>query len=241
MKELMTKVFDELNESGKIEEIITKKIEASIEEIFSDMFRSYGDFGKIVKDKIKEQMLPQIEKYDFSEHTVKVQDVLSRVIEEVNKDHVKILENFEDIMVVETPREINLESLLEIYAKNCGEHVDTYGMEICYDDEPSYECLECNVCVEESKDYFRTKRVLKFTCKQDGKLEKIVELNESYNKEYHYLYNVDSIDYTNLNKMDHFDIQIMKMKNNFTHVDIEDDDVTIDDVEVKAEPEYSCQ
>ena len=45
---------------GTIEKIISEKLEKGINEAMEDLFRSYGDVGKTIKDKVKEVLIPEL-------------------------------------------------------------------------------------------------------------------------------------------------------------------------------------
>lgn len=65
---------------GTIERIISEKLEKGINEAMEDLFRGYGDVGKTIKDKVKEVMIPAIERHDFSDYIVKLDSVLTEIV-----------------------------------------------------------------------------------------------------------------------------------------------------------------
>lgn len=83
---------DQMIQSGKIEEIITKKLEETISSGIDDALRSYSDFGKTITEKIKESIQcagRDIEIPAYNHFIVKViKEKFTQVLEENAANHL---------------------------------------------------------------------------------------------------------------------------------------------------------
>ena len=80
---------------GTIERIISEKLEKGINDAMDDLFRSYGDVGKVIKGKATEVLVPAIERHDFADHIVKLDTVLTEIVNSTSLvENQKLLENF---------------------------------------------------------------------------------------------------------------------------------------------------
>ena len=72
-----------------------------------------------IKDRVKNILVPFIESYDMSEYIVKLDQVLSDVVNSTSLvENKKILENFQYLMVEPTEKEIKLSEIFKEY-KRC--------------------------------------------------------------------------------------------------------------------------
>ncbi|MBJ7550781.1 hypothetical protein [Marinomonas ostreistagni] len=60
-QDMFTTVLHERLASGALEQAITKRVDKLIEETADDLFRSYGEVGKALKEKLSASIMPQIE------------------------------------------------------------------------------------------------------------------------------------------------------------------------------------
>lgn len=230
---------------GTIEKIISEKLEKGINEAMEDLFRSYGDIGKTIKDKVKEVMVPAIERHDFSDYIVKLDSVLTEVVNSTALvENKTLLENFKDLMIEEDIKEIKVSTLFEKWCDFVAKEVETSGLEVNTDDgSPTYESVNCTLEVEHdngrSWSDFKKANIV-FECEHDEKMNFIVPIS-CWNK-----YDGDkwSIDYStnptieSLKYMNDFEIFLLKLKRSFVKLTI-DDEFLSEDVEPEAEPEVS--
>lgn len=119
VQEMFGRILSEKIKAGALEEAIIKKVDSLIESTADDVFRSYSDLGKALKEKMTKAIMPQLEKmddlptyHDFVLNRLKVAAqgfYDSRLTEVLDKE-------FEEIMA-EVPENITLSyivnSLLE--------------------------------------------------------------------------------------------------------------------------------
>lgn len=148
MKEELLKIAQESLSSDEASEIVKRKFMKALESAIEDAFR-WGDAKAAIEKKVKEIMVPYIETYDFSEYLPKLDSVLTEI---VNSDfcigNKKVLENFKNLMIEPTQKEIKLTDLFKAWIKQCEKDIDTDGLDIEYDDAVSYQSVDCEMRFE---------------------------------------------------------------------------------------------
>ena len=148
MKEELLKIAQESLSSEEVEVSVKEKFMKALGSAIDDAFR-WGDAKKAIENKVKEVMVPYIESYDFSEYLPKLDSVLTEI---VNSDfcigNKKVLENFKNLMIEPTQKEIKLTDLFKAWIKQCEKDIDTDGLDIEYDDAVSYQSVDCEMRFE---------------------------------------------------------------------------------------------
>lgn len=158
---------------GTIEQIIAEKFEKCISDTAESLFRTHGDIGKLISDKLKEILVPAIERHDFSDYLVKLDSILSEIVNATAlQDNKKILENFKELMIEEERKYIKISELFEIYCKYVAEHVETSGLDVVYEDEVHYESVRAVMVFSKDEYNCLTSEhgIIKFTCDEDEDL-----------------------------------------------------------------------
>lgn len=231
---------------GTIERIISEKLEKGINDAMDDLFRSYGDVGKVIKEKATEVLVPAIERHDFADHIVKLDTVLTEIVNNTSLvENQKLLENFQELMIEDDNKKvIKTSELFERYCKYVAANVETNGLDVNIDgDEPYYESVHCFMEFEKEEgrswsDFEKANIV--FECEEDEDMNFIIPVSR-WQK-----YDVDkwTIDYksnptiTSLRFMNDFEVFITKLNRCFCKVvvdDYEEDDY----ITPEAEPEAS--
>lgn len=245
LEDSISGVIQQKLSDGTIENIITAKLEKGINEAMEDLFRSYGEVGKTIKDKVKEVLIPAIEKHDFSDHIVKLDTVLTEIVNSTSLvENKTLLENFKDLMVEEDIKEIKTSDLFEKWCEFVAKEVETNGLEVNTDDgNPTYESVNCIMEVEHvngrSWSDFEKANIV-FECGHDEKLNFMIPISR-WSK-----YDGDkwSIEYTanptieSLKYMNEFEIFLLKLKRSFVKLTV-DDEYSDEEVTPEAEPEIS--
>ncbi len=86
MQDLINSKIKELTENGKLDEIVTKEATKFLQSIISDSLSSYGDVGKIYKEKMKSSLMEGFEKIDFIQFSQSLIDITQA---ELNKSIVE--------------------------------------------------------------------------------------------------------------------------------------------------------
>lgn len=140
--------------SGKIEEIISKKIEKTIEDILEDSLRSYSDFGKQVKEVINNSLQIDLSNISTLGYQQIVVDIVNRKLKEATLEHIS--KPIEDVLSqVIAPFERRTYKLSEIISKykDCDwDSSDDDEVEISFHvEEASYGCIHIGFDKKEGK------------------------------------------------------------------------------------------
>lgn len=140
--EEIVRIAGDVLESGELE----KKLQGYMLKAFNDAFESSLSYGKVrdaIRSRVEEILVPYIEKYDMGRYVVKLDAILTELLEEgAVADNRRILENFRTMTLAPKDGTVTLREIFEIYKKHVAKHVDTSELEIYYDDEPSYSFVE---------------------------------------------------------------------------------------------------
>lgn len=233
-------VTDKLND-GTVEELVSDAVTKALKSSIEEQFKWNGDAKKVIDEKVKEVMTPTIERVNLDEYTVKLDAVLTEIINSTNLiDNKEILGNFKSLMTEPDKDTISLKEVFEKYKEYVSESVDTSELEVYTDDEPRYQNVTAEVTVDTRNRIFGGRFCdLVFKCEENEKLTKEIHLYESRP---HGRFRITSfrgeIDLNSLRYVDKFDIFMMRLDRAFC--DITDVmDMYDDDIEVEAEPEVS--
>lgn len=232
-------VTDKLNDGtveGLVSDAVTKALKSSIEE----QFKWSGEAKKIIDEKVKEVMTPVIERVNLDEYTVKLDTVLTEIINSTNLiDNKEILGNFKSLMTEPDKDTISLKEVFEKYKEYVSESVDTSELEVYIDDEPRYQNVTAEVTVDTRNNIFGGRFCdLVFKCDEDEKLTKKIHLYESERNGFRITRFKSELDINSLRYVDKFDIFMMRLDRAFCDItDIME--MYDDDVEVEVEPEAS--
>lgn len=64
VQEMFGRILNEKIQAGALEVAISKKVDSLIEDTANDVFRSYSDLGKALKEKMTNAIMPQLENLD---------------------------------------------------------------------------------------------------------------------------------------------------------------------------------
>ncbi len=226
-------------EDGTVEKLIEKQLEKGIENALDNLFSSYGDITKIIRDKVKAVIVPYLESYDYSEYIVKLDSVLVEVLKNTASENKELLSNFKELMIVEEEKTIKVTDLFEKWKEYVAKNVDTDDLEIDYDDEPTYECVEVELEVHEDEERSWNSfkyATLVFECEHDKEMNFAIRLSryngssrEGWDIHYDRVPDLKSLRYLN-----DFEILLMRLEQNRTTLIL---DSTYEDDEVRPEKE----
>lgn len=239
----LTNVLSEFIQNGTVEKLISQHVEKGINNALDNLFRSYGDITKLIEEKIKSVMIPYLENYNYDEYIVKLDSVLVEILENTAMDNKKILENFKSMMLPIEGKTMKLSELFEKWTEHVAKNVETDGLDIDYDDEPSYEYVEVTMEVEKSEDRSWSSfehAIVNFECEHDEKMNfqlRISHYKDGRDKTWNISYD-RTPDIKSLRHLNDFEILLMKMDQQ--HITLElDTDFEREDVRPKKEPEVT--
>lgn len=253
----MADITSSLFTEGWVEQQVTEAVKTAIQKAINDQF-SYSGIGY---KKIKQVVEESVEKTVANiapEYIPKLEIVLAEIMSKtVVAEKRRLLENFRVFMTdSDIPdrekntgyRKVTLSEIFKVYRKYVSEHFDTEDRDINYDDEPTYDPVECKAWIEpehEGSGYFRSryKHATLYLVTEDGQDEHgescnfkvpLVMWNEKNGWSISELY--ENIDFGNLLHADPMLCYLHKLKCHF--VNIEDTGEKLDDyVDLDNKPE----
>lgn len=232
-------VTDKLND-GTVEELVSDAVTKALKSSIEEQLSWRGDARNVIDEKVKEVMTPAIERVSLDDYVVKLDAVLTEIINSTNLvDNKEILGNFKNLMTEPDKDVISLKDVFEKYKEYVSKNVDTSKLEICTDDTPSYQNVEVRVSTDIRDNIFGGSFCdLVFKCEEDEKLTKEIHLYESEGNRFSIMRLKSELDINSLRYVDEFDILMMRLDRAFCDItDIME--MRDDDVEVEAEPEAS--
>ena len=248
MGDFEQKIADCINQKltdGTVERIIEEKIEKGVSDAIGELF-SYGGSGKkLLISKFDEVIVPVIENHDFNQYLVKLDTVLTEIVNNTSvTDNKVILDNFKKLMKnpVDDFSSIPVSKIYEKWQDYVAKNIDTSNLEIDYDDTPSYYNATTNMEVETvERKWFRRdteEYIVRFTCDEDEDMNCEFKLSGGYSDS---RLRLDAttipMDIHSLRTMSEFEIFIQQLLRGFVKIDLDIKSSFSDDVEVEAEPE----
>lgn len=215
-KEINSIIEQKLND-GTLEKIVGEQFEKCIKNTTESLFQSYGDIGEKIKEKIKQSMMPAIERTDFTDYLTKLDVVLTEIVNQTSlQDNKKILENFKELMIEEESKTVKFSEIFEKYCAYVAENVDTSGLEVIYEDEPIYESTRTTATFEDESTMYSDvhKGRIVFLCEADEELNFEVEISrwDKFDKAEHWnLRPLGAVDIKTLRYMKEFEIFIHRL------------------------------
>lgn len=247
MNEFEKRIAEAINEKlndGTVEKLIEQYIEKAVSESMNSIFGYSGSGRKIIQSKLDETMIPIIEKHDFNQYLVKLDSVLTEIINNTTlNDNKEILENFQMCMREPNKKEITLSGIFEEYKKYVAENVDTSELEAhCEDNEPYYDNIQATMEVEHDKGWFASsfdRCNVRLTCGQDSKLNIQIKL---YKRKSEILWSFSQgqevIDINSLRYLSEFEVFISSLNRAFVRIELDTEYECDDDIEPNEKPEW---
>lgn len=231
---------------GTIERLIEQKIEEAIEEGLKDVFSYSGKGKKLIEKKLNETIVPVIEQHDFNQYLVKLDEVLTTIVNQTNlADNKKILENFKECLTEPEQKEIKLSEIFKKYCEHVADSVLTDDLKACCEDgEPYYECVTANMEVEhEDKGWFKSSYddcYVKFTCSEDSDLNCQIKLYKGTDeKEWKILRGLNGIEINSLRNLSSFEAFLSVIQRSYTKIILDTESEYDGDIEPTEKPEWS--
>ena len=237
-------VMEKLND-GTVEQIVKVSVETAIKKSLDDLFSWSGAGKKMIDEKVKEVIVPVIERHDFNQYIVKLDSVLTEIINQTSlADNKEILEKFKELMIEPSEKVIKLSAIFQKYCEYVAHDIDTTELEArCDDSEPYYEHVTAEMEVEHEERWFSSSEWcnVKFWCEADEKLNKELRLYRSRDdRNWTISYVMDTFcDINSLRNLSQFDIFLMTLKRAFVDVELDTESEYADDIEPEETPEWS--
>lgn len=243
------KLADTVNEKlndGTVEKLVDKYIEKGVSDALQGLFSYSGEGRDLIEKKLKEIIVPAIERHDFNKYLIKLDAVLAEIVNRTSiEDNKKILENFKGLMKEPEAKEINLSEIFKMYCEHVAANVNPSGLKACCDDgEPYYEHVTASMDVEhEDKGWFKSSFddcTVMFTCKEDEYLNFQIRLYKlKTDKKWTIRDGNGSIDINALWKMSRLEVFLSVLERGFVKIILDAEYGFYDDIEPEETPEWS--
>ena len=237
-------VMEKLND-GTVEQIVKGSVESAIKKSLEDTFSWSGAGKKLIDEKVEEVIVPVIERHDFNQYIVKLDSILTEIINQTSlAENEKILENFKSLMIEPSEKVIKLSTIFQKYCEYVAHDIDTTELEArCDDGEPYYEHVTANMEVEHEDRWFSSSEWcrVKFWCDADEKLNKELRLYKSKtDNNWNISWEMNTFcDINSLRNLSDFDIFLMTLIRAFVDVEMDTESEYADDIEPEETPEWS--
>ena len=243
-EKIQNAVMEKLTD-GTVEQIVKNSVEGVIKKSLDDLFSWSGAGKKMIDEKVEEVIVPVIERHDFNQYIVKLDSILTEIINQISlADNKEILENFKALMVEPGEKVIKLSTIFQKYCEYVAHDVDTDDLEACCDDgEPYYESVTANMEVEYEDTWISSNNRcrVKFSCEEDEDLNKELRLYKSKtDNNWNISWEMNTFcDINSLRNLSDFDIFLMTLKRAFIDVELDTESEYADDIEPEETPEWS--
>lgn len=115
LSENIKNLFGEMIDDGTFESILKERMKKGIEDAF-DRSICFGVVRDVIEKRIKEVLVPSIETYDFEKYIIKLDSILTEIVNETSlKDNKRILKNFQFLMIEPEDKETTISKIFEAY------------------------------------------------------------------------------------------------------------------------------
>lgn len=230
INEMITQAMEEQLESKETKEFIEKKAKEMIQKAIVQSFNGYKGVGDVLEEKIKETMIPMVEMFDITQHDIKLDLLLTEVINKQTKENSEILRNFKSLTQV-VGKDVTIEDIVKKWVEYAEDEIDTTELEPCVDNPSSYEAVEYRLGYRKGSS--NGDLIISLTCEKDPSLDKEIELYKfkySSIPDNYKIWGVnEEFDLNSLKNLDEFNLYIHALKMNDVRLDF-----TIDDLEELA-------
>lgn len=114
IEKIMVNAFNKIKSDGLIEKVIQAQIEKTIKDIIDDLFRSYSDFGKDLKEKLSESIKLNVGNIDLPRYNVMIENAIKeQATLLMNSEHKKLIdERVSGILKIEEKPEWKLSEII---------------------------------------------------------------------------------------------------------------------------------
>jgi hypothetical protein len=141
MQELQNSIVEAFQRKiadGKFDEIIEEKMTKFLSSVVDDSLSSWGDFSKVLKKKLSEDLQLRVSDIDFATYNAGIMQLLQRTIQEnyVDLFQQKMMDLVADIFE-KPPEKMKLSELIEKFKESC-EDDDAHDISFHYESDGDF-------------------------------------------------------------------------------------------------------
>lgn len=129
LNEMVMNSLGKMSESGKVQEIIDKKVESTIASVVDDLFGSWSDFSKDLKSQVKESLNINFDKLDLATYNhMLLQVIKDKLDDEIATQGINKIKGQVEGLLSDSKKEYKLSELIKELAEEV-ENLDELGYE----------------------------------------------------------------------------------------------------------------
>lgn len=130
LNDIVNDALSKMQENGKIEEIIAKKVEETVESAINDQLREHSNFGRNIKEQLKAILQVDLSGAGIpSYHDFIIKSIRKSVDDQLKNSSVEKLENMISSIIANPPATIKLSDFIEDFRENSEEDACDDGEE----------------------------------------------------------------------------------------------------------------
>lgn len=207
-------IADAVNDEA-MERIVVDCVEKSVRDAIDAALGWNSASRKAITERIDAVMAKAIERHDFKGYAVKLEDALTEIVNRTAlRDNAALLENFKGLMAEPDKGSVTVTELFEAYCAHVADNVDTSELEVCTDDDPSYEAVTARVELIDD-DRLRCgsllrSAVLAFSCEEDEGMAVSVPIS-SFGNEGVWRIRYEGFRVSDLKRLSKFDVLLARL------------------------------
>lgn len=229
---LEEKVLNEMSSylnSKELTEKVEKAVKKATDDVIQDLFTGYNSpVKKIIEQNLKAGLLNQMKEEDYSTSVVSLELLVRQVIKQASAENNNTLKRFKDWATFEPPKVVKTSEIFDKYLEFVGKNIDTDGLEVDTDDEPSYVGGEARMEIEANDSTYQAKLI----CENDETLNFEFDIANWADK---YILFRDG-DQPSLRMVTEFEFWLRNLAANKVKIEIDEANME-DEIEVEEEPE----
>lgn len=218
-------------EEGIVEKVITKQFEKCLESSIESLF-SYGAIRDVVKDQLKQTLVPFLENYDYSECVVKLDHVLKETLATSFSDNNKLVKNISELLKKDDVEVVKMSDIFTAYNEYCANTIDHDKIDIDYEGGYVNTCLNVDEVHSTWSSFER--HIVSLTCEEDSELNIEFEINrfkDSRSDKYDVSFRGPR-EITAIRHMSSIEILLLKLSQSYNNVEL---DTTAESEEIFVE------
>ncbi len=159
LNKLVNQSLSKIEEQGFVEQVVEKKLKETVTSIINDLFHSYSDFGKNLKNQVSQQLNINLRELNLAGYNTMILNTVKEKLDEAI--HIQGTEKIKealDVLLSDVKQEYKLSELIEEMKAKANEYGDYNRKEISFHIDPDRDILTFIYFDEESgKDKYRCK------------------------------------------------------------------------------------
>jgi hypothetical protein len=171
INEEIQKVTDQFI-TEKLPELLGKKVEKMLDELLTDMFKSYGDIGKDVQQKIQKNLNINLERVNMVDYNHLIANAIAnRLGELVNENSVEpIIKMVDEIVGFIEKKKINLSEIHTFFYERMVENAFSSGGEFTFLVQHHFERKWYSIGIDQDKNKDIDSCDIQFSINESGRI-----------------------------------------------------------------------